>query len=230
MEEGQRGQQLSKLLPHVGKAAQKKYFELAAVWLSKLHSYTADAKISDIEESENRRLKRYKKIFSQNRTKFSELILDLTEKIEEKEKNFYLNKKDKFVFLQGDYHPGNIIIGQDDSKDPDSVFISVIDFNNSVNYVKEFDIGYFLAQYQSQFYFQQSLLENLSREEFLKAYFCGRKPSDEELDDIMFFKLRAYLSIASFFHNLGIGESAQMEFIAADINKTVEDNKNLWKI
>jgi thiamine kinase-like enzyme len=227
MEEGQRGQQLSKLLPRVGQTAQKQYFELAGKWLSKLHSYAIDGQISDIEESETRRLKRYKKVFSGGNAKFSEFLLNLTEKIAQKEQDVYLKKKEKFVFLHGDYHPGNIIVGQDDSKDPNSIFVSVIDFNNSVNYVKEFDIGYFLAQYQSQFSNERAILANLNQELFLKAYFGNRQPSAQEISDIMFFKLRAYLSIASFFHSLGMGESAQMEFVVSDINKTLEENKIL---
>ncbi|MCL2390563.1 MAG: phosphotransferase [Endomicrobia bacterium] len=229
MEEGQRGESLSKLFLHVGFAVQKKYFELAAKWLAKLHSYKIQKISANIaQELENKRLKRYKKLFEENKTKYSGLILNIAENVAKKERDFYLKQNENFIFLHGDYHPGNVIIGQDDSKDPDSVFVSVIDFNNSVNYVKEFDIGYFLAQYQSQFSNEKEILNTLTQELFLKSYFNGETPSEQQINDIMFFKLRGYLSIAAFFHSLGMGESGKMEFIAGDINKTLSENKDIF--
>ncbi|MDR1696358.1 MAG: phosphotransferase [Endomicrobium sp.] len=229
MEEGQRGELLSKIFLHVGHSVQKRYFELAAKWLAKLHSYKIQRDSSDSpEELENRRFARYKKLFEEDKTKYSGLILNVAENVAKKENGFYLKQAGDYVFLHGDYHPGNIIIGQDDSKDPDSVFVSVIDFNNSVNYVKEFDIGYFLAQYQSQFSRETELLDVLTQDLFLKSYFEGQIVSEKQMNDIMFFKLRAYLSIAAYFHSLGMGESDKMEFIAQDINKTLSENKDIF--
>ncbi|MDR1941285.1 MAG: phosphotransferase [Endomicrobium sp.] len=232
MEEGQRGQQLSKLLSHVGAASREKYFKLAAKWLAKLHSYKIKPNVNDnaAEQTENKRLKRYKQRFEENKTKHSALISYLIENIAKKENEIYFKRPQDFIFLHGDYHPGNIIIGQDDSKDPDSSFVSVIDFNNSINFVKEFDAGYFLAQYQSQFSDEKELLDSLTQDLFLKTYFDAQSVSQKELNDAMFFKLRAYLSIASFFHSMGMGESQKMDFIAADIEKTLSETKNVFEI
>ena len=226
MEEGQHGQQLSKLFLDADIETKKKYFELSAKWLAKLHSYTIEIKNSDIKEIENKKTEEYKKVFSENKMKLGvssrDLMLDLTEKINKKQQGCYFHKKEKFVFLHGDYCPENIIIGQDDLNDPDSIFVSVIDFNNSLNYLKEYDIGYFLAQYQSRFSDDKTLLENLNEDLFLRAYFGSRKPSPEEISDIMFFKLRAYLSIVSSLKD----DSPQMKFIVSDINATLEKMKS----
>jgi len=229
MEEGQRGERLSKLFLHVGSQSRKKYFTLSAKWLAKLHSYKIQTSVNTVEEAERRRLERYRRVFEENRTKYSGVILDAVEKVAEKEFRGYFKQKEKFIFLHGDYHPGNIIIGQDDSKDPSSVFVSVIDFNNSINYVKEFDIGYFLAQYQSQFSHDKELLKILTQELFLNAYFDGKLASVKQINDIMFFKVRGYLSIAAFFQSLGMGESDKIEFIAGDIAKTLSENKEIFK-
>jgi aminoglycoside phosphotransferase (APT) family kinase protein len=62
----------------------------------------------------------------------------------------------------GDFHPKNIIIGQDRGQDISTVFVSVIDFANTILFSPAFDVGYFVAQLRYQLREHPEVLERPS--------------------------------------------------------------------
>ena len=112
----------------------------------------------------------------------------------------------------GDYHPKNIIIGQDKQQDITTLFISVIDFGNSILFQRSFDMGYFLSQFESQFYAYPEILNYCKESDFLEVYI---KESDGVPTDfrgqVDLFKIRANLSIAAYLIKVGKGQSPEME-------------------
>jgi len=75
----------------------------------------------------------------------------------------------------------------------------VIDFGNAILFLRSFDVGYFLSQFESQLYAYPEILKYCKEADFIDTYV---KESDNIslgfADDVRFFKLRANLSIASY--------------------------------
>jgi len=94
--------------------------------------------------------------------------------------------------------------------DPDTMYISVIDFANSFLFLPAFDVGYFLAQFSSQFCDYPEILKNYDEKAFLSAYFGASSPVSEGfMKDLALFKLRANLSIANYLIRVGKGETRE---------------------
>ncbi len=216
IEEGQRGNILFDTLSYVDPAIGSVYFNMSAEWLAKLHGLTlSDAGREDTFKREERRFNSYLKSFKSTANPYqqqAEKFIDLVQK--EEEKIFHADTAQRFVLCHGDYHPGNIIIGQDRARDIGTLYVSVIDFDNAMYMPPEFDIGYFISQFLSQYSAAAHVTKNYPVEDFVKAYrkLAGDKGEvSGRLIDL--FRLRANLSIASFFIKVGKGEGPDMEFL-----------------
>ncbi len=144
----------------------------------------------------------------------------------------------------GDFHPKNIIIGQDISHDVSTKFISVIDFESRILHHPAFDIGYFLAQAENQFFYHKQIHKYLDEKKFILTYLdelrsvlreknkissthIWAKMTQENLIPLVaLFKIRAFLSIMSFLIKVGKGESAEVE---TSIKKSVSLMKKYKK-
>ena len=212
IEEGQRGKDLFNTLLAVGPAAGKTYFELAAKWIALFHSLNIQPQTSDrVASHENRKLASYADNLKKTGNTELEKCLKLIEFVQNSENDIFQAETASFVFNHGDYHPKNIIIGHDRTSDPDTLFVSVIDFANSFSFLPAFDIGCFLAQFASQFRDHPDILRNYSEDTFLNAYFGGpQKVPNGFLYQLSLFKIRANLSIANYFVRVGKGESPEM--------------------
>lgn len=222
LEEGQRGKQFFELLSSgVAHNTAIQYLKMAARWLAELHNRALKITLpDDTIVKERKRFTNYYNTFKNSSNPLTDKIKDLVDIIREKEEIFFKNDSAGFIQIHGDYHPKNIIIGYDKMHDPNTVFVSVIDFANSMLFLPAFDVGYFLAQFQSQFFAYPEILracpENIFTDEYL-SYFKGNSKGFEEA--IAVLKIRANLSIAAYFIKVGLGESIELKTL---INTSLE--------
>jgi hypothetical protein len=217
IEDGQRGKSLFDLLSRVDRTIGLNYFRLSAQWLARFHNKRL--KQGDMEFSikrERRRFNSYLNSFVRTKSPYLNRIKPVIGFIKNKEEGLYSRHKGLFILNHGDYHPKNIIIGQDMQHDITTLFISVIDFGNSIMSLRSFDVGYFLSQFQAQFYAHPEILRYYKESDFIDTYI---KESDNiELDfaeEVNLFKLRANLSIASYLIKVGKGQSPEMDALVS---------------
>jgi tRNA A-37 threonylcarbamoyl transferase component Bud32 len=220
IEESQRGKTLADLLARVSPAVGRGYIELAGRWLAKMHAIKPET--TDTEPSfarERRRFQSYLESFRAMPALYEDCLKDFVDFVRMREEAYFVPGKAVFVHNHGDYHPKNIIIGQDISQDASTVFISVIDFNSMILMPRAFDVGYFLAQFQSQL--GELYKENVN-DYFLGAYRDEGKLKDAGFRaDVEFFRLRANLSIGSYLVKVSAGDSPQMKRIIADFREAM---------
>lgn len=215
IEQGMRGKDLFYVLSTAQPETGSSSYTMAARWLGKLHNRALKpSNIVPAALREDRRLQRYGEAFKATGNPHQAAVEEMIVFVRDVEHKIHERKPDEFALLHGDYHPRNIIIGQDLAHDPETRFLSVIDFNNAMVFHPAFDVGYFLAQFHSQFAQWPDVLAAYPDDMFCSAYLAefGRASSDL-LALIEFFKLRASLSIAAFFIRVGKGESREMNDI-----------------
>jgi 3',5'-nucleoside bisphosphate phosphatase len=215
IESGERGKNLFDLLTHVDKKIGKEYFDLAARWLARFHNKSIkEGNAETVIKKERKRFDSYLNSFVKSKSPYLEKVRPVIDFVKKQEEELYSKRRDAFILNHGDYHPKNIIIGQDRQHDITTLFISVIDFGSSILFPRSFDVGYFLSQFQNQLYAYPDILKNCREEDFIDTY-------AEEVDNIpvdfaeqvALFKLRANLSIASYLIKVGKGQSPEMEAI-----------------
>ncbi len=218
IEEGQRGKSLYELIINVNAATGMRYFKLAARWLARLHNLKL--KITDTRESvkkENRRLDSYRKSFVKTGNPHTEAAGKLIDFVKEKEESIFSKRSKSLIQNHGDYHPKNIIIGQDKMHDISTLFISVIDFSNSQVMPASFDVAYFLSQFRNQFFAYPAIRKRFKESFFLKTYLKERKGIERDFaNEVTLFRIRANLSIASYLIKVGKGESREMNALISD--------------
>jgi len=131
IEEGQRGKLLFDLLPGVSPRVGGRYFRMAARWLGRLHRErlrigAAERTRKKEEKKFESYLERFENAGHPDRKRFRELL----EWTRGREEELLEREEARLVQVHGDYHPKNIIIGQDRMQDIATLFISVIDFDN----------------------------------------------------------------------------------------------------
>ena len=218
IEEGQRGKLLFELLPNVNRRVGARYYRQAARWLARLHGKAI--RIGEADHTirkEQGRFKSYLARFqssSHPRLEQFSLLLDWTA---EREEELFTRDESRFVQVHGDYHPKNIIIGQDRMQDISTLFISVIDFDHSLVFDPAFDVGGFLSQFRYQFRHFPRLLDYCREEEFISAYLGGSTEAGEEFGKrVRIFQVRTNLSIANYLLKVGKGYNPDLETILSD--------------
>lgn len=215
IESGARGKSLFDLVKGVDKKIGMGYFKLAAEWLARFHNKgikTGDAE--SVIKKEFRKFNSYMGSFLRTKSPYLKEIGSLINLVKNEEEEIYSKKRDSFILNHGDYHPKNIIIGQDKQHDITTLFISVIDFGSSILFPRSFDVGYFLSQFQNQFYAYPEVLEYFRESDFIDTYIKESDVSQSDfIKEVNLFKIRANLSIAAYLIKVGKGESPEMEAV-----------------
>jgi hypothetical protein len=213
IEEGQRGSALFDVLGYVNHKIGIEYLKLTAQWLAGLHKMKLAVTDADSAVSrEKKRLHGYADYFAKTNNPHTKKIESMVNLISAKEAALLRKDAGSFVQCHGDYHPKNILIGQDRLRDFSTLFVSVIDFDNSILLPPAFDVGYFLAQFAYQFHSFPEVIKEYKEDYFLEAYKAASADTPEGFDEaVRIFKTRANLSIASYLIKVGKGESRDME-------------------
>jgi len=212
IEQGVRGKPLFDKLLTASREDGRLYMQMAARWLARLHA--CRLRITPAEEfalKENERLAKYLERFtsvSHPHTRRAEEILSA---IHNEEIRRYNDNPDGLVQGHGDFHPKNIIVGQDSQENRDTLFVAAIDFESSLRLPPAFDVGCFLAQFRNQFFSHGEILASFPEELFVDAY---REAMDELDDDfprqVELFRARTNMSIAAYLIKLGLGGSPDL--------------------
>lgn len=215
IEEGQRGKDLFETLSTVAPKTGVACLELSARWLARLHalpSGTIDA--AAVLAREEKRFAAYARAFASTGNPHTTTAHRMIEAVSAYEAAAVRDHAGLFVVCHGDFHPKNIIIGQDRMQDPDTRFVSVIDFEKHIGFLPAFDVGYFLAQYDNQFAGLPEIRARYNPAVFLDAYRAAAGPAAPDFDrQVALSALRGNLSIAGYLIKVGKGESPEMDAV-----------------
>lgn len=211
IEQGIRGRSLHDKLLAAGHDDGCWYLELAGRWLGRLHK--AALSVTPLEEFRQReegRVRNYLSRFEKINHRHTARARQVAEAILSAEQDWSCGT-DCFVQGHGDYHPKNIMIGQDSQENRDTVFVAAIDFGSSLMLPPAFDVGTFLAQYRNQLFLHKEVLDRLPESIFLDAYLDEGPPvEDDFLWQVELFRARTNLSIAAFLIRIGMGDSEDL--------------------
>jgi hypothetical protein len=197
------------------------YLELAARWLARLHNCRLRlTPISEFRVWEKRRLARYVERFAETGHKHRGRAQELMEAIQMEERK--LVGKGGLVQGHGDFHPKNLIIGQDREEDRATRFIAAIDFESSLCLPPAFDVGTFLAQFRNQFFAHPEVLSRYSEELFLEGYLNAAEEPGENFHRLVeLFRARTNLGIAAYLIKLGLGDSGNLWRVLVEAERAV---------
>jgi len=209
IEEGVRGKTLFERLRTAGPAEGRLALGLAAHWLARLHDLRpALTTRSAFLERESARLEGYARRFAAVAHRGAPLVRELAGAVMREEQRIVGRHPRALVQCHGDFHPKNLVLGQDSLEDRETAFIAALDLGNAVLAPPAFDVGWFLAHYRHQFQEDDRVLAlwppGLFAEEYRHAAGDRGGGFDRE---VAFFEARAGLSIASYLVKLGLGES-----------------------
>lgn len=212
IEQGVRGKSLFDKLLTASRDDARLYVRMAARWLARLHS--CRLRITPAEEfleREPERLAKYLERFTAITHPHAARAAEILSAIEAEEIRLYGENQDLLIQGHGDFHPKNVIIGQDSQENRDTLFVAAIDFESSLRLPPAFDVGCFLAQFRNQFFPHGEILRDIPEEIFLDAY----RETSGGLDDafprqVELFRARTNMSIAAYLIKVGLGESEDL--------------------
>lgn len=211
IEVGQRGRSLYDMLLAVPAKEGRLLMEDVAAWLARFHGVSTTLSSPEtFRRSEERRIQNYMRRFVRSGHPHTRRAESLAETVLAAEKKIAEQGSEAFVLGHGDFHPKNVLVGQDRTTDPSSLFVSAIDFENAQAYPRAYDVGTFLAQFRNQF-FDSGILQNYEEEAFVEAYRRLAVPLPLDfLRQVELFKARTNLSIASYLIKVGMGDSRDL--------------------
>jgi aminoglycoside phosphotransferase (APT) family kinase protein len=222
IEVGQRGKSLYEMLLAVPPKEGRRLIEDVAAWLARFHRTPVTLSMPEtFHRSEERRIQNYMKRFVKCGHRHTRRAASLAETILAAEKGIADFGKEAFALGHGDFHPKNVLVGQDQATDRSSLFVSAIDFENAQFYPHAYDVGTFLAQFRNQFS-DSGILQEYTEEAFLEAYQQNARslPSDF-LRQVELFKARTNLSIASYLIKVGMGDSQDLWRVLVEAERSV---------
>lgn len=212
IQQGLRGKSLFDKLLGATPADGHQFLQLAARWLARLHNCRLQVTtLGEFWEREAERVGRYVARFQEVDHPHTARAEALAELILEREAQLVAAGEAAFVQGHGDFHPKNILLGQDNLDNRDTLFVAAIDFESSLCLPPAFDVGCFLAQFRNQFFSHPQILERYPEALFLESYLQAAQPSAAEfLAQVALFRARTNLGIAAYLIKLGLGESEDL--------------------
>lgn len=221
IEEGVRGRSLFERMRTAGPAEGKLYLHLAAGWLARLHNLRLGLTPSPtFLERERWRLEGYAQRFAEAALPSASLVRRLCAAIGREERLIVDKAPGAITQCHGDYHPKNIIVGQDNLENTDTVFVAAVDFENAVVAPAAFDVGWFLAHYNHQFSEEPRVLAAYPAALFLEGYRAAAVGLDPDFERMVaIFTARAGMSIAAYLVKLGAGDGETVSRLLADAER-----------
>lgn len=223
VEEGQRGKSLFEKLLSVPASEGRELLEMTAAWLARLHD--TPLRLSPpgaFAGSEERRILNYLKKFDESRNPHARRARVLAEALVTVESRFAEQDTAGWVQGHGDFHPKNILVGQDQADDRTSRFISAIDFENAQVSPRAYDVGTFVAQLGNQLHGVPHVLARLPEAVFLDAYRANAREVPPDFSrQVELFRARTHLSIASYLIKVGLGDGPDLTRVLAEAERAL---------
>jgi 3',5'-nucleoside bisphosphate phosphatase len=212
IEQGIRGKSLFEKLVSSPPDCRQEYLELAARWLAGFHRLRLRlTPIEEFLEKEEKRIVRYLQRFENIGHPHSNKVRDLAARLLEEERVIVAGSTNLLVQGHGDYHPKNVIIGQDSLEDRATMFVAAIDFASSLTLPPAFDVGCFLAQFRNQLFQYPEIISGLPDDIFLRTYEDEVGGLSEGFHrQVEIFRARTNLSIAAYLIKVGMGDSPDL--------------------
>ncbi len=212
IQQGLRGKSLFDKLINAPVADGHHYVQLAARWLARLHNcrlqLTPAAEFGAIEEQ---RLDRYLQRFSEISHRHTRRAAEIMDRVRAEERKLLAASSRGLVQGHGDFHPKNIIIGQDNLDNANTRYVAAIDFESSFCLPPAFDVGCFLAQFRNQFFNHPGIIDQYPDQVFLDTYMENHAaPGEDFLRQVELFRARTNLGIAGFLIKVGMGDSGDL--------------------
>jgi 3',5'-nucleoside bisphosphate phosphatase len=224
IEEGLGGASLFEKLLSSKREERRAYLRLAARWLARLHGLRLQ--ITTPEEflaEEARRLDGELARFDNANHPYRGKVAEIVAAVKDAEQVLAREESSSFVQGHGDYHPKNILIGQDNPEDRATLYLAGIDFERSQFMPPAFDVGWFLAQLRSQLAAHGEIRADLSEEDFIEAY--AAEAADalpvNFLRQVELFRARTNISIAALFIKLGLEKSTELWRILVEAERAL---------
>jgi thiamine kinase-like enzyme len=223
IEQGLRGKSFYEKIQAANYEDGQKYIKLAAQWLAKLHNLKLClSPVEDFMQKEEERLKGYLERFTSTHHPYTSKARQIVEEVLILIQRLFNEHSDSFVQGHGDYHPKNIIIGQDKTEDRDTLFVSAIDFEGSYCLPRAFDAGYFLSQFNYQLSTHKEIISRYSEDIFIKAYVEASTELDYDFYyQVELFRAHANMSIASYLLKLGLSETKELWHLLTDAERAL---------
>jgi len=211
IEQGVRGKSLFDKILAASPEDGRSYLELTARWLGRLHAARlAVTPAAEFMEREQGRLVRYLSRFDAIGHRHGKRAHGIKDAILAAEQRLFTDSS-LLVQGHGDFHPKNVIIGQDNQENRDTLFAAAIDFESSLMLPPAFDVGTFLSQFRNQFFACPEILDRLPEGLFLEAYADEAGPLSTSFTcQVELFRARTNLSIASYLIKVGMGDSEDL--------------------
>ena len=212
VEEGIHGKSLFDSIIQAEGPEARKFVQLAANWLAKLHN--ARLQITPPDEFatiEYEKISNYVLHFAEIHHPHTKRAREIMEVLWAAEQQVIRDQSKSFVQGHGDYHPKNIMTGYLNPDRRRSVFVAGIDFSRSLCLPPAYDVGTFLAQFRNQFFDYPHILEEIPEYVFLDSYLSRvQDVSGNFYKDVELFKARTNLGIASYLILVGLGNSENL--------------------
>ena len=211
IEQGVRGKSLFDKILAASPEDGRSYLELTARWLGRLHAARlAVTPADEFMEREQGRLDHYLSRFDAIGHRHGKRAHGIKDAILAAEQRLFIDSS-LLVQGHGDFHPKNVIIGQDNQENRDTLFAAAIDFESSQLLPPAFDVGTFLSQFRNQFFAFPEILNRLPEGLFLEAYADEAGPLGASFAcQVELFRARTNLSIASYLIKVGMGDSEDL--------------------
>lgn len=212
IEQGVRGKSLFDKLMSSDLNDGRDYLMLAAKWLARLHN--CRLRVTPPEEfgsKEGKRLDRYLRRFVDVGHRQTRKAREILEAVRLGEERLLLDSGPLMVQGHGDYHPKNVLVGQDNLDNRATLYVAAIDFESSYVLPRAFDVGCFVAQFRNQFYPYPEMIQRYPEEVFLDAYLAQAEGLESDfLRNVELFRARTNMSIAAYLIKVGMGESEDL--------------------
>lgn len=232
IQQGLRGKSLYDKLQGATPADGRLFLQLAARWLARLHQCRLQlTAVGEFWQREPERVGRYVERFQEIDHPHSARAEALAEMILTREAQVVRAGEAGFVQGHGDFHPKNILLGQDNLDNRDTLFVAAIDFESSLCLPPAYDVGCFLAQFRNQFFQHPQILERYPESLFLEAYLQAAQPRDDDfLAQVALFRARTNLGIAAYLIKLGLGESEDLWRVLVEAEQGISRllGSSLW--
>ncbi|MHC1697031.1 MAG: phosphotransferase [Geobacteraceae bacterium] len=223
IEQGIRGKSLFDKILSASRDDSLRYVRMAAHWLAKLHACRLTlTPAGEFLAREPDRLGKYLERFTAINHPHARRAEEILNTIQKEEVRCYADNPEHLVQGHGDFHPKNILIGQDVQENRDTLFVAAIDFESSLRLPTAFDVGCFLAQFRNQFFHREDIIRDFPEMLFLTAYQEAIGDSENNFSrQVELFRARANMSIAAYLIKLGLGDSSDLWRVLLEAEKAL---------
>jgi len=225
IEQGIRGKSLFDKILSASREDGLHYVRMAARWLARLHACRLTiTPANEFLDREPERLGRYLERFTAINHRHARRAEEILSAIQKEEVHRYADNLEHLVQGHGDYHPKNILIGQDIQENRDTLFVAAIDFESSLRLPPAFDTGCFLAQFRNQFFPHEDIIRDFPEKVFLTAYREASGNIEHDFNEqVELFRARANMSIAAYLIKLGLGDSPDLWRVLLEAEKALTE-------